>query len=59
MEIDSNLAELCKKYGVRVETIEAMVECEKQKQGLQRKHGLPHELREIIERELTLTPSQP
>ena len=59
MEIDSNLAELCKKYGVRVETIEAMVECERQKKGLQRKHGLPAELREIIEREVTSNPSQP
>lgn len=59
METDSNLVALCKKYGVRVETIEAMVECEKQKQGFLRKHGLPAELREIIERELTPNPSQP
>jgi hypothetical protein len=58
MEIDSNLVDLCEKYKIRVETIQEMVECERQKQGLERKHGLPAKLREIIEREVTSNRSQ-
>lgn len=56
MENDSNLVDLCAKYKIRVETIHDMVECERQKQGLGRKHGLPAELRKIIEREVNSNP---
>lgn len=54
MKNDETLLELCTKYGVLKETIEKMVECERKKQGLTRKHGLPDSLRQIIEEEVEI-----
>ncbi|MFH0991119.1 MAG: hypothetical protein V1799_14010 [bacterium] len=54
MKKDQTLLELCTKYGVLYETIEKMVECERKKQGLARKHGLPDSLRQIIEDEVDI-----
>jgi hypothetical protein len=55
MKKDETLLELCTKYGVLYETIEKMVECERKKQGLARKHGLPDALRQIIEEEVDIS----
>jgi hypothetical protein len=52
MSKDQTLIELCTKFGVHYETIEKMVECERKRQGLARKHGLPDALRQIIEDEV-------
>ena len=54
MKKDQTLLELCIKYQVSYETIEKMVECERKKQSLARKHGLPDELRQIIEDEVDI-----
>jgi hypothetical protein len=54
MKQDQTLLELCTKYEVLYETIDKMVECERKKQGLARKHGLPEALRKIIEDEVDI-----
>jgi hypothetical protein len=51
MSKDQTLIELCTKFGVLYETIEKMVDCERKRQGLARKHGLTDALRKIIEDE--------
>ena len=56
MKKDETLLGLCQKHEVLYETIEKMVECERKKQGLARKHGLPDALRQIIEEDIDVQP---